>query len=348
LRSITRTMALTIGAAVCSLTLIACSSGATGNDKTTFRLSHQWAAATEGKQGDFRAELADNFSKEVEERTNGAVDITQYPNASLVGAEEQFDALKSGTIDLSVFPLSYASGKVPAFDITMMPGLVRNHQQARSWPDSEAGKEVEELAEENGLKILTWVWNSGAFATKGDPIVSPDDVRPGMVMRGAGHATEEVLADAGAGITSMSSSDIYSALQTGVLDGVTTSASSVISFSLAEQIDSYTAPTQNTMWFIMQPLVISLDAWSKLSNEEKKTLEEVGKELEGPTAEASEASDRDASKVLKDEGVDVVEMDDKSFEQWKSLSEEAAWKSFANDVGDGQRLLDLGAEVSED
>lgn len=343
----TRRAAFALSTAACTLALIGCGAGGSGSDSVQLRLSHQWPAAAGGEDGDFRAELADQFAKEVDERTDGGVSVQVYPNGSLVGADEQYAALTSGAVDMSVFPLTYAAGKVPLFDITMMPGLVRNHEQANAWPDSEAGKRVEEIAEENGVKILTWVWNSGVFATKGDPIISPDDVRPGMVMRGAGPATEAVLEEAGAGITSMASSDIYSALQTGVLDGVTTSASSVISYSLAEQIDSYTAPTENTMWFVMQPLIISLDAWEKLGDEQQSTLEEIGEELQASTAEASLEGDRAASAELEDAGVEVVEMGDAAFEEWRKLSQETAWATFAEDSKEGQELLDLGQQVGD-
>ncbi|MBM9461821.1 TRAP transporter substrate-binding protein DctP [Aeromicrobium sp. YIM 150415] len=334
-----------VTAAVVSLglTLGACGSGgAGGSDTVKLRLSHQWP------EDDFRAELANRFAEEAAEETGGAVEITVYPNASLIGANEQFEALSTGAIDMSVFPLSYASGQAPEFDITMMPGLVRDHAQARTWPDSPIGERVESLADERGVQILTWVWNSGAFATKGDPIVTPDDIRRGMVMRGAGTSTETVLRAAGAGVSSLPSNEIYSAMQTGVLDGVTTSASSTVSFNLQEQIDSYTAPTDHSIWFIMEPLIISNGAWDKLTPEQQSALESVGNSLQEFAFDASEEDDRQASETLEEAGVEVVEMDAAAFEQWRDLSEQSAWADFAQKVPAGQELLDLALQAGED
>ena len=158
-----------------------------GDGGVTLRLSHQWPGASEG-EGDFRAVLAQRFAQQVKERTNGDVTIKIYPNNSLIeDPEQQYQAMEQGTTDMSVYPLDYASGDVPAFSITLMPAMVRNHAQAQNWQDAEIGNKVEQMTEENGVKVLTWVWNAGAIGVKeGDPIVSPDDVQSGTVTRAAG------------------------------------------------------------------------------------------------------------------------------------------------------------------
>lgn len=325
------------------LALTACGSGGGGGgaeDAVTLRLSHQWPDVGVDGDGDHRALIAQRFAEEVSERSDGSIEVQVYPNASLVKATEQYSAMTNGSVDASVFPLSYAAGHVPAFDITLMPGLIRNHEQAEAWGTSTIGESVEEITEEHGVKILIWMWGSGIFATKGDPIVTPDDIRPGMVMRGAGGATEEVLEAAGAGITSLPSNEIYSALQTGVLDGVSTSPSSTISFNLQEQIDSYTASTENSFWFIANPLIISNESWDKLSPEQQDIVQSVSEELQPEAYAMASEDETEATAVLKESGVEVVEMDDAAFEQWQELSKETAWKSFAERVEDGQRLLD--------
>ncbi|RIK17693.1 MAG: hypothetical protein DCC50_00880 [Acidobacteria bacterium] len=212
-RTSRRTLALLPLVSLLALTACGSGSGDGGDgDPVILRLSHQWPDVGADGEGDHRAIIAQRFAEEVNERADGELEVQVFPNASLVKSTEQFSAMTSGSIDASVFPLSYAAGQVPAFDITLMPGLVRNHAQAEAWETSAIGESVEAITEENGVKILVWMWGSGVFATKGDPIVTPDDVRSGMVMRGAGAATEEVLEAAGAGITSLPSTEIYTAL----------------------------------------------------------------------------------------------------------------------------------------
>lgn len=319
---------------------------ASGDAQIVLRLSHQWPAATVD-EGDFRSVLAERFGAEIEKRTNGEIVIQQYPAQSLVKAQEQYDALIRGAIDMSVYPLDYAGGKIPQFGITLMPALVKNHDQAIAWETSEIGEMIDKIAYDNGLKILVWVWNAGAIGTKGDPIVRPDDIRDGMQIRAAGSLVEEMLASAGAGITGMPSSEIYSALQTNVLDAAVTSNSSFASYKLYEQVDSFTTSLKNTFWFMFEPLVISTKVWEELTPEQQQIFEEVAAELQPWAYEASIQDDTNVAELFKEQGVNVVDMDDDAFAEWVELSK-PIWEKFAETVDGGRELLDAALKVQEE
>lgn len=321
------------------------SSGGDGGGQVVLSLSHQWPGATT-EEGDFRAVLSERFSQMVEERTNGEVKIQTYPAQSLVKANDQYDAMLKGAVDMAVLPFDYYSGKVPQWAITLMPAMVRNHEQAKAWETAKIGEMLEEIAEENGVKILVWIWNAGIIATKGDPVVSPDDVRDGMQFRAAGSSVEQMMAKAGAGIASMPSSEIYSALQTNVLDGAITSNSSAASYKLFEQVDSYTTSTENTFWFMFMPLSISMQSWEKLTPEQQQIFEEVAAELQQYAYEASEQDDINATELFREHGVNVVDMDDASYEAWVELAK-PIWEDFANSVDGGRELLDAALEVQQ-
>lgn len=352
-----KTIAILATTAVLSAMITACGGGNSAKEPAsapasssggsaptvTLKLSHQWPQATKDS-GDFRGQLAVRFAEEVEKRTNGTVKVEIYPASSLVKATAQWDAMQQGALDLSIFPLDYASGKVPQFDITLMPALVKSHKQAQAWQNAEIGKKIEQITEENGAKILTWVWNAGGIGSKGDPIVSPKDIKPGMKIRAAGKRVEAMLQDAGAGITSMASSEIYSSFQTGVLDAAVTSSSSFGSYKLYEQVKSYVAPTKNTFWFMFEPLIIGKKSWEKLTPEQQKALEEAGAALQEFAYKASEEDDAIVEKMFKDAGVKVVQMDDASYEEWKKLAEKV-WADFASKVEGGQELIDLAKKV---
>jgi TRAP-type C4-dicarboxylate transport system substrate-binding protein len=330
------------------LTACGLAEGGGGDGKVLLRLSHQWPGASEG-EGDFRAVLAQRFAQQVKERTNGDVTVRIYPNNSLIeDPEQQYQAMEEGTTQMSVFPLDYASGDVPAFSITLMPAMVRNHAQAQNWQDAEIGRKVEEMTEENGVKVLTWVWNAGAIGVKeGDPVVSPGDVQSGMVTRAAGPRVEQMLERVGFGLASMDSSEIYNAMQTGTLDSAITSTSSFSSYRLYEQVNSYTSPTGgNTFWFMFEPLIISMDEFEKLTPEQQKIFEEVGAGLQEYAYTASEKDDVRVDKEFEKAGVNVVQMDDKSFAEWQDASQ-PVWDDFAREVEGGQELVELASRVPD-
>ncbi len=346
-----RKTALLAAAAVPVLALSACGGGGGGEatasgecQDTTLRLSHQWPAAS-GEDGDFRSLVAQKFADAVEEETDGSLKVQIFPNSSLAEATEQYDVMQQGAIDMSVFPLDYASGRVPQFSITLMPALVRNHAQAQAWQGSPMGDRLVEIMDEHGSMPVVWIWNAGAIGVKGEPIQSPDDVKPGMTMRAAGAYVEKMLEDAGAGITSLPSSEIYTAMQTGVLDAAVTSTGSFASYNLFEQVDSFTSPTENTFWFMFEPLIISNQSYDKLCAEHQEAVTKVGEELQEFAYTASEEDDARVEKVFADAGVEVVQMEDDDFAQWEELAKKQ-WDAFANEVDGGQELLDLAQDVS--
>ena len=187
----------------------------------TIRISHQWPGGTIDK-GDFRDRLSRLFAQKVGEKTGGALKFEIYPASALFKAGPQYDAMLKGALDMSVYPLDYAAGKIPQFSITLMPAVVKDHSQAMRWKDAPIGKEIEKLSEENGMKIITWAWCGGGMAGKAKPLIKPEDMQ-NVKIRAAGKMFEKMLHASGAGISSMPSSEIYFALQTGVLDACMTS-----------------------------------------------------------------------------------------------------------------------------
>ncbi|MBB4931121.1 TRAP-type C4-dicarboxylate transport system substrate-binding protein [Lipingzhangella halophila] len=321
-------------------------SGPTEDGEVTLRLSHQWPAPEDG-EGDFRAVLAQRFADQVEERTDGDVTVEISPNNSLIeDPTEQYSAIRDDTLDMSVFPLDYAAGDVPEFSMTLMPSMVRNHAQAQNWQDSEIGDRISQTAEDNGVRILTWVWNAGAIGTAGDePIRTPDDVPSGSVTRAAGPKVEEMLEGAGFGLSSMPSSDIYNALQTGTLDSAITSTTSFSSYRLYEQVNTFTSPAAgNTFWFMFEPLIIGTDAYDQLTEEQQTIVDEVGADIQEFAYTASEEDDQRVHEEFEENGVEVVEMSDSDFEEWREISE-PAWESFGEEVEGGEELIELGQEV---
>src|SRR5690242_10049645 len=91
----------------------------------TLRASHQFP----GGKGDARDEMVQIIAREVA-KANVGLQIQVYPGASLFKPKDQWNAMVKGQLDISSFPLDYASGKVPEFGATLMPALVRNHERA--------------------------------------------------------------------------------------------------------------------------------------------------------------------------------------------------------------------------
>ncbi|MBA3519018.1 MAG: TRAP transporter substrate-binding protein DctP [Rhizobiales bacterium] len=311
---------------------------ATTADAVTLKASHQWP----GGKGDVRDEMVQILAREVE-KANVDLDIRVYPGASLFKPNEQWGALTKGQLDIAAFPLDYASGRVPQFSATLMPGLVRNHERATRLNDSEFMSDIKKLIEENGVVVLADAWLAGAFASKENCITSPETIK-GQVTRAAGPAFEQMLVGAGASISSMPSSEIYTGMQTGVLDATNTSSGSFVSYRLYEQVKCLTAPGENALWFMYEPILMSKESWDKLSKEQQDALLAAGQKAEEYFAGEAKKMDEDMIKAFKDAGVEVVEMSKEDYDAWLKIAQETSYKEFANVPG-GQELVDKALAV---
>ena len=94
------------------------------------------------------------------------------------------------------------------------------------------------------------------------------------------------------------------------------------------------------------PLVISKTSWDKLSPEQQAIFDEVAEELQPWTYEASEQDDIDVAEQFREQGVDVVDMDDAAYQEWVKLAE-PVWEGFAEKVNGGAELLEAAKEIQQ-
>ena len=307
--------------------------------QTTLKASHQFP----GGKGDARDEMVQMIARDVE-AANVGLKIQVFPGASLYKPNEQWGALTKGQLDLSSFPLDYASGRHPQFSATLMPGLVRNFDRAERLNDSEFMKEIKKIVEDAGAIVISDAWLSGAFASKKGCIRGPDSVK-GQVTRAAGPAFEEMLAKAGASIASMPSSEIYPAMQTGVLDATNTSSESFVSYRLFEQVKCLTAPGENALWFMYEPVLMSKSVFDKLTPEQQKAIMAAGEKAEKWFSEEIKKGDEKMVESFKKAGVEVIEMSKADYDAWLAVAKDSSYKTFAEKVKGGQELIDKALAV---
>lgn len=304
------------------------------------KISHQWPA------NDVRDQMAWMFAKEVEKRTNGQIKFQIYPSASLFAPHQQFDAMASGALDMAIYPLTYSGGKLPATNLTHMPGLITNYKQAYGWRTAEIGKWLEKYLGDHGVKIVTWNWLTGGVASNADkPILAPADVK-GLKARGPGKMTEVLLQAAGAAIASFPSTETYNAMQSRIVDALWTPSSSLISFRLYEVAKHVTTGQGYSFSFVFVPMLMSKATYdNKLTPEQQKIVTEVGLLVQKFAIDAAQKDDQRVAEVYGKAGVKVSQMNEQHFMEWRKLAQQSAWKVFAKQVKDGQKLLDMAQAV---
>jgi len=301
------------------------------------RLSHQWS------NNDVRHKVAQIVADEVA-AANVDLEIKIFGSQSLFKAREQYTPLSRGQLDMTVLPLSYAGGQQPAYNLTLMPGLVKNHDHAARLSASPFMEALEAKMAEDDVMVLVHGYLAGGFAGKDKCITKPEDIA-GLQTRAAGKAFEQMLAGAGASIASMASSEIYNAMQTGVLDAVNTSSSSFVSFRIYEQVKCYTPAGDVALWFMYQPLLMNKSTYDGLSAEQQAALLAAAEKAEAFYINEAKKEDAASVQVFRDAGVEIAEMSQDDFAAWLALAKETSFKEFVASVPDGQALLDMALAV---
>ena len=307
--------------------------------ETVLKLSHQFP----GGKGDVRDEMVQMIARDVA-AANVDMSIKIFPGSSLVKPQEQWKAMLTGQIDMASFPLDYASGFHPQFGATLMPGLVKSHAHARRINDSDFMKDIKGIVEQGGAKVLADAWLAGAFASKDKCIRKPEDAQ-GLKVRSAGATFSQMWAGAGASVVSIPSSEVYNALQQGVISATDTSTGSFVSFRLYEQVKCITAPGDNGLWFMYEPVLISMKAWNKLNDAQKKALTAASKKAEDYFESESKKLDDKMVETFKANKVEVVTMSDADAEAWRAVAQKSSYKSFAEKVPGGKELIEKALGV---
>ncbi len=324
------------GAAVIALPLALSAGPAAAK---VLKASHQWP----GGKGDVRDEMVQIIAREVAKADVG-LEIRVYPGKSLFKPKEQWNAMVKGQLDISAFPLDYASGKHPQFSATLMPGLVKNHEHAKRLNDSPFMADIKKIINDAGVVVLADAWLAGGFASKKTCILGPETIK-GQVTRAAGPAFEQMLAGAGASIASMPSSEIYNAMQTGVLDAANTSSGSFVSYRIYEQVKCLTAPGDYALWFMYEPVLMSKKSWNKLNKAQQDALMAAGKKAEDFFFGAAKGLDDKLVEVYKKAGVKVVTMTAGQAAAWRAIADRTSYKNFAEKVPGGKELIQKALAV---
>jgi TRAP-type transport system periplasmic protein len=307
--------------------------------QTVLKASHQFP----GGKGDPRDEMVQIIAREAK-AANVGLEIQVYPGASLFKPNDQWNAIVNGQLDITSFPLDYASGKVGAFSATLMPGLVRNHERAARLNGSDFMKEIKAKIDKAGGVVLADAWLAGAIASKKGCIRKPEDIK-GQKVRSAGPTFAAMWQQAGASIVNIPSNEVYNALQTGVAEATDTSTGSFVSFRIYEQVKCVTAPGDNALWFMYEPVLMSKRSFNKLNKQQQEVLRNAGKKSEEYFNQESKKLDEQMVEAFKKNNVEVATLTPEEYDAWIKIAQQSSYKQFASEVSDGKKLIDAALSV---
>src|SRR4029077_15099534 len=145
---------------------------------------------------------------------------------------------------------------------------------------------------------------------------------------------------AGASIVSIPSNEVYNALQTGVAEATDRTTGSFVSFRLYEQVKCVTAPGDNALFMMYEPVLMSKKAFQRLDKKQQEALIAGGKKAEAYFAKEAKGLDDEMIKAFKQHKVDVVTLSPAEHDAWVTVAKQRRYAEFAKEVPDGKQLID--------
>lgn len=273
-----------------------------GDEQIVLRLGHGHTADHSYQKG------MEQAAEMLAEETNGRITIQFFPSAQLGNERQMQEQLSAGTLDMTITGLVNLYD--PAFALFDFPFLYDNRDQVKAVMYSDLMDEMNQTLIDNGLRIVGLMEVGFRNVTSNIPIESPGDLNGFKIRTPESPAQIETFRALGATPTPMSFSELYTALQQGVVDGQENPLENIYNGTLYE-VQDYVNVTRHIYNFAY--VLISEQTWQRLSEDDRAIVAEaieMGSLWQIDWAEDNEAN---YEQMLRDEGMEFIYPDRDAF-----------------------------------
>jgi len=292
-----------------------------------------------GAPGSLFAVSAEEFAKRVNSQMAGKVKIEVFGASQLGKDQELLQKLKLGTVDFSL-PSSVMSSVVDEFGVFDMPYLVKDRNHMKRIENELFWSKLAPLAEAKGYKVIA-LWENGfRHITNNDhPITLPADLKGIKLRTPKGKWRVKMFQAYGANPTPMAFSEVFVALQTGVMDGQENPFAQIHSAKFQE-VQKYLSLTGHV--YTPAYVLVGKKKWDSLPKDITSEIERIAKETQAFVYETAAAMETDLLTKLKAGGMQVNEADKAAFVKASA----PIYEEFGVDVKGGKELVDQALSLA--
>ena len=255
----------------------------------------------------------ENMGKRIEAASGGKIKFQMFPGSVLGGEKEMIEQTQVGAIQILRTSLGPIGTVTPEVNVFNMPFVFRDIKHMRAVIDGEIGQELLDKVSSSPNKLIGLAWMDGgarSLYTK-KPVHSMADLK-GQKIRMMGNPlfVDTMNAMGGNGI-SMGYGEVFTALQTGVVDGAENNAPSLFTSNHFKAGAKYYAQTNHLI--IPEIVVMSKVSWDKLSKEDQALFKKEARAAQMEQRQLWDKAVADYTTKLKAEGVEFVQIDNKPF-----------------------------------
>jgi len=261
--------------------------------------------------GNPRHEASVKFAEVVKARSGGRIEVQVAPSAQLGDDAAMVTALRTGALDMSANSQGAVANAVPEYAAFGMPFMFSSPAAAFKLLDGPLGKELADKSAEKGL-VLLGTWDNGIRQmTNSKRAIGKVEDMKGLKMRVPPDATlVDIMKSLGAESQQIKFDELYVALQQGVVDGQENPLVNIHASKLYE-VQKHLAMTNHQ--FQMTPFLMSKRTWDKLSDADRKAVQEAAAEATALQRKLSQEADDKLLAELKAKGVQVTTPDKAAF-----------------------------------
>ncbi len=302
------------------------------------RISHQVPPAHH------MTKLLESFAADVKTRTNGGVEVQLYGSEQLAKAAENYPQVARGTIEAAMSVNFQWGTTIPEMSATLIPYAMGDLERIKRFPTSEARKFLDAKLEQRGVHSVAWLYitRQTIITSSKRPIVAIDDFK-GVKIRGLNSMTDKGLVAAGAAPSAMPGSEVYQALQSGVLDAGLTDVSAAFSRKYYEVQKYGTVGPIFTIYFHMYA---NPAWWGKLKPDYRQAIEAAAAKVEAESIGVTEATADAAIRDLQTKGMTIHLQTPTEQAAWKAVMEPAVREAFLKSAPEGgPKIIELLGKI---
>jgi tripartite ATP-independent transporter DctP family solute receptor len=252
----------------------------------------------------------ESLGKKLEQATNGRVSVQMYPAMQLGGEKEAIEQAQIGAIAFARVSVGALGPVVDDLNVFNMPYVFRNTAHMQQVIDGPIGQELLDKVTNSGKGLIGLCWmDAGArnFYDTKKPIKTVADLK-GLKVRVIGNPIFVDMANAmGGNGVAMGYDQVFSALQTGVVDGAENNPPSYV-FDNHYQVAKFYTLDEHLI--VPEMLVFSKKAWDAMSKEDQALLMKFAKEAQQEERKLWEAYEKQAMDKAKAAGIQIIQVSD--------------------------------------
>ena len=254
----------------------------------------------------------EHMGENIEKATDGELKFRMFSGGVLGSEKEVVEQVQIGAVQMTRVSLGTLGPVVPDVNVFNMPFVFRDHEHMRKVIDGEIGQEILDKITNSEFNMVGLAWMDGGVRnlyTK-EPVRSLEDLK-GKKIRVIGNPMFiETFNALGASGIAMDTGEIFSALQTGVVDGAENNPPTMLEHNHFRSAKYYTLTGH---LILPEPIVISKATWNKLTPEQQEIVKKYAKEAQFEERKLWDEKTASSEAKLKEAGVEFIEVDKKPF-----------------------------------